>query len=73
MSREIRLAVEGMTCGHCQAAVERSISGIPGVEDVQVDLTSGAALATVGANVSPESLVAAVQTAGYAAHEAEQA
>ena len=72
MSTQIHLSVEGMTCGHCQAAVERSIAAIPGVEHVEVDLEAGSAQATVGAAVSTEVLVTAVQTAGYTAREAEQ-
>ncbi len=73
MSTQIHLSVEGMTCGHCQAAVERSISAIPGVEHVEVDLEGGAAHATVNADVATELLVAAVQTAGYTARAADQA
>jgi hypothetical protein len=30
--------VEGMTCGHCVAAVTAELRELPGVEDVKVDL-----------------------------------
>ncbi len=33
--------VKGMTCGHCKAMVEKSLSKLPGVESVTVDLASG--------------------------------
>jgi uncharacterized protein len=32
--------VEGMTCNHCKANVERGIKGIEGVKDAVVDLES---------------------------------
>ena len=30
--------VEGMTCGHCVAAVQAEVGGLAGVEKVEVDL-----------------------------------
>ena len=36
-----RITVEGMTCGHCVAAVREEISQLPGVTAVEVDLDSG--------------------------------
>ncbi len=33
--------VKGMTCGHCKAMVEKNIAKLPGVEAVEVDLTTG--------------------------------
>lgn len=32
--------VEGMTCGHCEAAVREEVAKVSGVEAVQVDLAS---------------------------------
>lgn len=34
------LAVEGMTCGHCEQRVEKAISQITGVKKVQASHTS---------------------------------
>lgn len=33
--------VEGMSCQHCQMAVEKALKALDGVEDVQVDLAAG--------------------------------
>jgi len=38
--KQINFIVEGMTCGHCKAAVEKILSQISGVTDVKVDLAS---------------------------------
>ena len=38
-----RYGIKGMSCNHCKANVERTISAIPGVERAEVDLASGTA------------------------------
>ena len=35
---KIVVLVEGMTCGHCKAAVEKAAKTLPGVKDAQVNL-----------------------------------
>jgi copper chaperone len=58
--------VTGMTCDHCVHAVTEEVSGLAGVEDVTVDLTSGR-LTVTSANEIPYAVVAAaVDEAGYA-------
>lgn len=37
MEKQI-LTVEGMSCGHCKAAVEKAVRALPGVESAEVDL-----------------------------------
>lgn len=59
------LAVEGMTCGSCVRAVERALSGVPGVERSVVELAAGRAVVEGAAR--PEDLLAAVEAAGYGA------
>jgi copper chaperone len=57
-------SVEGMSCGHCVAAVESSVSKVPGVSGVSVDL--GARTVIVTATVRDDDAVrAAVAEAGY--------
>lgn len=34
------LTVEGMTCNHCKAAVEKAVRALPGVLAAEVDLTA---------------------------------
>ena len=57
--------VEGMTCGHCVAAVTEEVSGIPGVAEVVVDLATGLVTVTADTDPSPEAVAAAVDEAGY--------
>ena len=39
MTSSIReYAVPGVSCGHCKAAIEGEVAGLPGVEGVDVDL-----------------------------------
>lgn len=55
--------IKGMNCPHCQAAVTKSISGVSGVSQVNVDLSSG--IATVEGDHNPDELIAAVRSAGF--------
>ena len=55
--------IKGMNCPHCQATVTKSISGVNGVEQVEVNLSSGKA--TVEGSHNPEDVVAAVRAAGF--------
>ena len=57
--------VTGMTCGHCVSAVTSELSALDGVEDVQVDLGTGAVTVTSAAPLTEESVRAAVDEAGY--------
>ncbi|HSH23923.1 MAG TPA: copper chaperone CopZ [Massilibacterium sp.] len=38
---KVILNVEGMTCGHCEAAVKKAVSSLNGVETVTVSLNTG--------------------------------
>lgn len=60
-----RLDVQGMTCGHCSAAVKRALEGVPGVDSALVDLEAGRATVTGSAPV--EALITAVVDEGYTA------
>ena len=63
-----RLAVKGMTCGHCAQAVEKALGNQPGVRTATVHLDDGAAeVQYEEGRVSPEQLIAAVEEEGYAA------
>jgi copper chaperone CopZ len=65
MSVTSTYTVTGMTCAHCVQAVTSEISGLPGVDDVQVDLASGAVTVTSAAPLSAGDVRAAVDEAGY--------
>jgi copper ion binding protein len=59
-------SIEGMSCGHCVAAVEEEVGALEGVDDVAVELESGTARVT-GSGVSDEQVLQAVAEAGYSA------
>lgn len=58
--------VTGMTCGHCAAAVTQEITALDGVEDVAVDVTSGAVTVTSQGPLEEAQVASAVDEAGYA-------
>jgi copper chaperone CopZ len=37
MTQTLEYTVVGMSCGHCKAAVTEEVSGVAGVESVEVD------------------------------------
>ncbi len=65
MSREIKLTITGMTCGHCVAHAKKSLEAVPGVSKVEVSLEPGSA--TIEGDVDTAALLAAVKDAGYEA------
>jgi len=64
----IDLAVSGMSCASCSGRVERALLGVPGVLSAEVNLASERARVHVATGAaSTGQLIAAIQTAGYAA------
>lgn len=57
------LNVRGMTCSHCQKAVEDALRSVPGAERVDVDLAAGRAVVEGPANI--HTLIQAVEDEGY--------
>ncbi len=57
--------VTGMTCEHCVKAVSDELKALPGVTDVRVDLASGQVTVASDAPLTPGSVAAAVDEAGY--------
>lgn len=57
--------VVGMSCGGCVRKVTGELSGIDGVRDVVVDLTSGQVAVSGDAPMDPSAFRAAVESAGY--------
>ena len=58
-------SVEGMTCGHCVAAVTAEVSKVPGVSEVSVDL-AGKSVTVTGTDLDDVEVAGAVDEAGYA-------
>ena len=57
--------VTGMTCGHCVASVTEELTEIPGVEQVEVVLETGAVTVTSAEPLDRAAVQAAVEEAGY--------
>ncbi|HEX2117676.1 MAG TPA: copper ion binding protein [Acidimicrobiales bacterium] len=65
MSTSTTITVDGMTCGHCVAAVQSEVGKLDGVTDVAVDLASGQVTVTAERSPDPDALREAVEEAGY--------
>ena len=57
--------VIGMTCGHCQRAVEDEVGAVIGVTGVEVDLATGRV--EVHGDADDTAVRVAIEEAGYAA------
>ena len=62
---EYNFFVEDMSCASCVSRVEKALKKIDGVIDVSVNLATEKATVAANANVKLESLMAAVDKAGY--------
>ena len=61
---EKTIMVEGMTCGHCEKAVKEALGELDGVNNVEVDLTTGKAVVK-GEGLEDSKLREAIDEAGY--------
>ena len=61
------LIVNGMNCGACVQHVTRALEETAGVQNAEVDLSSGRAAVQHDASTQAEALTAAVTDAGYEA------
>ena len=69
MSTTTTFGVDGMTCGHCVAAVTSELTALPGVQDVTVQLTVGGSSTVSVVSESPLTDAAvskAIVKTGYA-------
>jgi copper chaperone len=61
----MEITVKGMSCGHCAAAVTKALEALPGVSQVQVDLTTGRVTFADASPIPPEELARVIKAAGY--------
>ena len=64
--KKLELEIEGMSCGHCVAAVSEALKELPGVNVENVRI-GAAQLTYEPERVSPDEIVLAVEDAGYSA------
>jgi len=57
--------VVGMTCSHCVRAVTEEVTQVSGVQDVDVDLSTGGLTVTGDTDIDDSDVRAAVEEAGY--------
>lgn len=67
---ELQYTVTGMTCGHCEASVQREVSKLAGVQHVQASAAAGTLKIVTAAELADEAVLAAVDEAGYSAARA---
>jgi Cu+-exporting ATPase len=66
----LQLPIEGMTCASCVNRVEKALSRVPGVQSVSVNLaTEQATVVRQKSSGQTADLIAAVEGAGYTAHD----
>ena len=66
MSETREYTVNGMSCGHCEAAVKEEVSAVEGVESVDVDLATKLVVVR-GEGLDDAAIRAAIDEAGYEA------
>ena len=67
----VKLKVQGMSCGHCEARVVTALKEIDGVKDASADHQAAQATVTLkaGQTVDRAKLAAAVKAASYEPEE----
>lgn len=66
---DLTLQIDGMSCGHCVARVEKALSRLDGVEVRDIEVGS-AQMSYDPSRVSPDKILEAVDAAGYEPHVA---
>ena len=59
------ITVEGMSCAGCANSVRAELTHVPGVVEVEVDVTNGTVTIVSDAPVDSAAIRAAVEEAGY--------
>ncbi len=65
-TKTVALAVPGMTCPTCPITVKKALNKVPGVSQIDIDLSKKQAIVTFDdSKTSTQALVAATTNAGY--------
>ncbi|MDO4561744.1 MAG: heavy metal translocating P-type ATPase [bacterium] len=65
ITMEKTMKIEGMMCGHCEAAVKKALEALPQVETAKADHTAGTAVVTLKAETPDDVLKKAVEDKDY--------
>jgi len=60
------MKIEGMSCGHCKATVEKTLNGFEGVY-ATVDLAEKCAVLEISGSIDEQAMMDAVNEAGFQA------
>lgn len=63
------IKIEGMMCGHCEAAVKSALEALPEVSEADVSHESGTAVVTLSKNIEDSVLKEAVEAKNYTVTE----
>src|SRR6056297_292247 len=66
-SKELRFSVQSMSCASCVGRVERALSALPGVDEVNVNLAAETAQARIDSDARIPEVIGALEHAGYPA------
>ncbi len=61
---ETRIAIEGMSCQHCEMAVKKALGGLPGILESAVQVGS-ASVKYDEAKINKEDIESTIEKAGY--------
>ncbi|WP_304458195.1 heavy metal translocating P-type ATPase [Alicyclobacillus sendaiensis] len=64
-TRELTLPIEGMTCAACAARIEKNLSKLPGVQEVNVNLASERARVVLTPDTPWTEIVEKIEKTGY--------
>lgn len=60
------LSIDGMSCNHCKMAIEKSVSNLEGVDNVEVSLKNKTAIIDYDENIlTLEKIKEAIEESGY--------
>ncbi len=72
MTTNEKYLVSGMTCASCVAHVNKAVSKVDGVKEVNVSLLTNSMLVTYDSPANPQKIIEAVKNAGYDASMAKK-
>lgn len=59
------IQIDGMSCGHCTATIEKALCSVSGVKDAKADLTAKLAVVSLSAPVDDTTLTSVIKDAGF--------
>ena len=65
MTMEKTMKIEGMMCGHCEAAVKKALEALDGVSEAIVSHEKGTAIVKLNADVADDVLKETVEAKDY--------